>query len=138
MLREELQHISQTARDVRKFGVTIGSVLVLLAVVLWWKEKPSASAYALAGVLFSGVTWLMPNLMRPLYRAWMTLALLMGFVMTRVLLTVLFFGLFTPIAVIARLVGKDLLQERFAPGATSYWVKRSSRAYEPQQTERMF
>jgi hypothetical protein len=138
MLREELQSIPQTDREVRKFGVTLGVVLVLLAVFLFWKEKPSANYFALAAALFAGVTWMRPRLVRPVYLAWMAFAAVMGFVMTRVILTALYFGMFTPMALLARLFGKDLLHQRIDKSAASYWIKRERRAYEPQASERMF
>ncbi|NUO82084.1 hypothetical protein HUU05_18590 [candidate division KSB1 bacterium] len=72
------------------------------------------------------------------YRGWMALAVAMGFVMTRVILTVLFYGMFTPIALVMKLLRKDPLHERFDKQAETYWVKREPHTYEPQSSERMF
>lgn len=127
-----------TDRDVRKFGVTIGIVLVLLAAFFFLKEKPSAIYFASAGALLAALTWLLPGLMRPLYRAWMAFAVVMGFVMTRVILTIIYYGMFTPIALIMKLLRKDLLHERIDTQAGTYWVKRERKTYEPQSSERMF
>lgn len=138
MLREEFKTIPMSDRDVRKFGVTIGIVLVFLAAFFFWKGKPSAIYFASAGVLFAAATRLLPGLMRPAYRAWMAFAVIMGFVMTRVILTVLYFVMFTPIAVVMKLLRKDLLHERFDRRAETYWVKRAPQKYEPQTSERMF
>ncbi|MEK7727873.1 MAG: hypothetical protein AAB354_05625 [candidate division KSB1 bacterium] len=138
MLREEFKSIPSTDRDVRKFGLTIGVVLLLLAAFFWWKEKPSAIHFAFAAALFAATTWLWPRLMRPLYLAWMAFAVVMGFFMTRVILTVLYFGMFTPIALALKIFGKDLLQERMDKSATTYWIKRARETYEPQSSERMF
>ncbi len=138
MLREEFQSLPMADSDVRKFGVTIGIVLLLLAGFLFWKEKLSAMYFGGAGVLFAGVTWLLPGLMRPIYRGWMAFAVVMGFVMTRVILTALFFGMFTPIALVMKLLRKDPLHERFDKQADTYWLKREPKKYEPQASERMF
>ncbi len=138
MLREEFQNLPKTAREVRKFGLTIGVVLVLLAVFLWWKEKPSAIYFALAGVLFASATGLWPRLMRPFYLGWMAFAVVMGFIMTRVILAVLFYGMFTPMALVMKALGKDPLRERRDKTAQTYWIKRPQQAYEPRASERMF
>lgn len=138
MLREEFKSIPLTDRDVRKFGITIGIVLVLLAAFFFWKEKPSALYFASAGMLFAALTWLLPGLMRPLYRAWMAFAVVMGFVMTRVILTIIFYGLFSPISLVMKLLRKDPLHEHFDKRAETYWVKREPQRYTPQASERMF
>lgn len=138
MLREEFKSIPLTDRDVRNFGVTIGIVLVLLAAFFLWKERTSALYFASAGALFAALTWLLPGLMRPLYRAWMAFAVVMGFVMTRVILTIIYYGMFTPIALIMKLLRKDLLHERIDKRAETHWVKREPQRYTPQASERMF
>ncbi len=52
--------------------------------------------------------------------------------------TVLYFGMFTPIALITKLLGKDLLDERWDKNATTYWVKRSQTTFDPKSAENMF
>ena len=138
MLREEFKSIPRTERDVRKFGLVIGAVLLLLAFFLFWKEKPSAVYVALASMLFAGATQIRPRLMRPIYLAWMSFAVVMGFLMTRVILTALYFGMFTPIALALKIFGKDPLHERMDRNAPTYWIKRTRETYEPQSSERMF
>ena len=62
--------------------------------------------------------------LRPIQRAWMAFAIVLGWVMTRVILVVLFYVGITPIALIARLVGKRFLDLRFEPARASYWIPR--------------
>jgi hypothetical protein len=68
----------------------------------------------------------------------MILAVLIGFVMNRVILGVLFFGMFTPAALLLKILQKDLLHERWDKMAESYWVKRTPAPYLPQSSERMY
>jgi hypothetical protein len=56
----------------------------------------------------------------------MTLALILGWIMTRIILSILFFILFVPIGWIARIFGKDFLDQKFDPSANSYWILRDS------------
>ena len=61
----------------------------------------------------------------------------MGFVMTRVILGILFFGALTPIAFIARVVGKRFL-EQVDVHAGSYWQKRDPKAAGGERFEKQF
>lgn len=138
MLLQEIKNIAATPRELKRFGLMMGAILFALAAYLFWKEKGSYFYFAAVGALFAGTGLLQPKLLRPVYQGWMTLAVIMGFVMTRVILTVLFFGLFTPIALLAKLFGKDLLQQRWDKKANTYWVTREQGEYKPQSAERMF
>ena len=64
----------------------------------------------------------------------MAAALLMGWVMSRVILTVLFFVAITPIALFLRATGKDLLDVR-GLARKSYWKGRRARANEDYEKQ---
>src|SRR5256885_17217061 len=64
---------------------------------------------------------LRPRLFRGFYRAGMTISFYIGQVMGRILLTVFFILVVTPLGLLLRLAGKDLLQLKRPPGAGSYW-----------------
>lgn len=138
MLWQEIKNITATPRELKRFGIMMGIILFALASYLFWKEKGSYFYFAAPGVILAGVGLLLPTLLRPVYHGWMAIAAVMGFVMTRVILTLLFFGLFTPMALLARLFGKDLLQQRWNKNTGSYWVRREEGEYQPSSSERMF
>lgn len=63
------------------------------------------------------------------YRLWMGLSFVMGWIMTRVILIVLFYGVVTPIALLARLFGKRFLDTSYrGPSRQSYWHEREKEA----------
>lgn len=138
MLRQEIKNLAVTPAKLRSFGLTMGLLLLALAGYLFWRESSSAGYLLAAAVVFAGLGGLVPRLLAPVYRTWMTLALLMGFVMTRMILTVLYLGLFTPIGLVARLLGKDLLEQRWNPQAQTYWVKRMAGEFKSEAAEKMF
>ena len=138
MILEEIKNIKATTTEVRKFAVTMGIVLLIIAGFLWWKDQPAFQYFVIAAVSFAGIGLLLPVVMKPIYRAWMTFAVVMGFVMTRVILSIMFFLVFTPIGLIARLLGKDLLDQRIDKNASSYWIERSPSQYDPKTSEQMF
>jgi hypothetical protein len=122
----------------RRFGLTVGGVFLLLAAVLFWRTKPlwpfcGGLGAALAGL---GLAW--PAALAPVERIWMTVARAMGWVMTRVILTLLFCLIFTPAGLILRLLGKDPLGLRFPGNTASYWQARTDYDGAPERMEKMF
>ena len=125
-------------KGLREFGLTVGIAFGVLATLLYWREKahyiyfvPVSAALILLGLI-------LPAVLRPVRKGWMTLAAGMGWVMTRVILTILFFGVFTPLGVIARMVGKQFLNVHIERSAKSYWVYREGVESGPERLERQF
>ena len=121
---EEIRNIKSGRKELREFGITIGVVLVLLAGIALWRGKASFPYLVICGIVFivSGLAF--PAILKPLQKAWMAFAAVMGFVMSRLILTILFFGILTPIALAMKLFGKDLLDERIVKAEPSYWHER--------------
>ena len=81
---------------------------------------------------------LAPVVVKPLFYAWMTMALALGFVMTRVLLTIFFFLVLTPVALIFRLIGRDALHRKLDRDAPSYWIKKQYLIEDRSRFEKFF
>jgi hypothetical protein len=69
-----------------------------------------------------------PRLVRPIYVGWMILAFPVGWVLSRVVLALVFYGVFTPLGLLSRLAGRDTLARRPQPGAASYWTPKPAPA----------
>jgi hypothetical protein len=125
MLKEEFKNIKETKRDLRKFGVTVGGVLLIIAALLFYFDKSSAIYFAIIGslLLISGLTF--PQILKPLNKIWMGLAVVLGFFMSRLILTILFYIALTPISLIAKLVGKKFMILKYDKSAKTYWEKRT-------------
>jgi uncharacterized membrane protein len=125
MLKEEFKNIKETKKDFRKFGLTVGGILLIITAFLFYFEKPSAIYFAIIGLLLfiSGLTF--PQILKPINRIWMGLAIILGFFMSRLILTVLFYIALTPISLIAKLVGKKFMILKYDKSAKSYWEKRT-------------
>ena len=111
----------KTAKELRKFGLVLGAAFAVLAGLLYirhsglWGVSASVAGFlALTGILF-------PTLLRPVEWFWMKLALVLGFVVTNVLLTVVFFAGVVPTGLLMRMFGKDPLNLRPSPLEDSYW-----------------
>ncbi|HYB40234.1 MAG TPA: SxtJ family membrane protein, partial [Candidatus Methylomirabilis sp.] len=65
-----------------------------------------------------------PPAIRPIFVGWMMLVFPIGWVVSHVLLALVFYGLFTPVALVFRLVGRDALALGRRRTARSYWQAR--------------
>jgi len=138
MIKEEFKAIPRGDSDIRKFGILFFLIGAGLAVFLYYKESNLWQWFAIAAGLFLVGGLFIKPLLRPLYMAWMYFAVVLGFVMTRVILGILFFGVFTPMGMLMKLFRVRMLELKLEPSATSYWEKREPVKYSQELTERMF
>jgi len=104
------------------FGVPL--VALILGIIGWLRTDHwsgwtmwLAGAGAAAGLLF----WLAPWIARPFYILWHALGCAIGFVVSNVLLTAVYYLVVTPIGLLLRIAGRDPLERRFEPERSSYW-----------------
>ncbi|MFO8070338.1 MAG: SxtJ family membrane protein [Polyangia bacterium] len=138
MLKGALKNISSTRKDLRGFGLVIGVALEAIGAFLWWKEWPHWWTLVAAGGLTSLLALVLPAALKPLQIPWMLLALALGFVVSRILLSVLFYLVLTPMGLIGRLLGKRFLDERIDRRAESYWRVRDAEGDRRERLERQF
>jgi hypothetical protein len=135
-----IEQIRSCPREWRRFGLLIGLLLIGLGLWLGWQTHPAARAWCLvAGLVALLLSWIAPSLLRWPYLIWMTIGLFLGTIVSTLLLTLLFFFLVTPIALIARLLGKDFLALKLVRNGSSYWKRREpAQQPEPARYERQF
>ncbi len=138
MLREEIQSLDVGNRQLRSFGITLGIALVLLAGIFYWREIPASRVIASIGILLFLIGLIAPRSLRLLYKPWMILALVLGFMMTRILLVGIYVLLFIPVGTLMRLFGKDPLRRKLDPHAKTYWISKRYDAKDPKRFERYY
>jgi Saxitoxin biosynthesis operon protein SxtJ len=111
----------------RKFGLTVGGLLLAFAAVRWllghggWVCIVAASI----GTVLVLLCATMPRVLRPLNRGWMALGTAMAMIMSPIVMLLMFLLVFTPIAIGMRLAGRDALGLRRKPAGQSYWHTRT-------------
>ena len=116
------KQVKKSPRALRKFGLVMTVPLLILGALLWWKGKPAAPyLLALAG-FFLIIALVLPRILQPIEWVWMKLAHILSAIMTRVILTLTFYLVITPLGLAMRLLGKDLLHLKFEQNRQSYWV----------------
>lgn len=114
-----------TRSELRQFAA-LGLPLfcVAIAAALWKVGFSSAISgiVAVTGAAIGVTGWLRPDLFRPIFVAWMAAAYPIGWVISHLVLAILYFGVLTPIGLTLRLFGRDPLTRRWDRGATTYWT----------------
>jgi hypothetical protein len=121
------------ANPERSFGISVGGVLCLLAALLIWRGRVGrAELFGGVGVVLVIFGLVYPRLLKWPSAIWWRFALLLGHVMARVWLTVLFAVVLVPVSAFWRLIGKDPLtrQRKHWPGWSPYPARyRDSKHY---------
>ena len=138
MFKEEIKNIKEDKSTLRKFGLTVGTVLLLVGIVLYLTGKSYSVVFAGAGVLLILFGLILPGILKPLNKIWMILAVILGWFMSRLILFSLFYIVITPIGFFLRIAGKDFLNLRTDKNSDSYWEKREKTVKEKIDYERQF
>ena len=135
---DEIKNIKTEVIDLRKFGIIVGTVLLIIAGLLFWKEKESFQLFLTIGIVLSVAGIAIPFILKPIYWVWMVLATILGWFMTHVILSLLFYAVLTPIGLIGRLFGKQFLDLKMDGSKQSYWNVRKVEAFDTQNHEKQF
>ena len=140
MLIQEIKNIANIKdyKAFRKFGITIGTVLVLLGIILSIKAGNNLLFLSLSGLVLMLVSLMFSKLLRPLYIIWMSIAAVLGFIMSRIILSLIFYLVFSPVGIILRIFRKDLLDRKIEPDKESYWNMRKAENYRPEDSEKQY
>jgi hypothetical protein len=117
---------SVDARMLRQFAVLW--LLVWSGLAVWqWSHGHSTWAMVLGAVAlaFGPIGLVKPEAIRPVFAALTALTRPIGIVMTRVVLAVAYYLLFTPLALIFRLIGRDALSRKRRTDVRTYWSPRT-------------
>ena len=108
----------------RKFGFFFTFVFMTAAAYFCYSANVSwAYVFIAAALLFLLVTLIKSDALLPLNKLWMRFGLLLGMIVSPIVLGLIFFGLFTPIAMLMRLSGRDELRLKCSQKA-SHWISR--------------
>ena len=134
---EELNNIKFGRKDLKNFGYTIGFILLIISVFLFVRERDSSIYFFSLGLIFIGSGIIIPTVLKPAYKIWMSFAVIIGWIMTRIILSVLFYLIISTIGIFARLFGKDFLNLK-SKNNESYWNIRNKEYELNQDYEKQF
>ena len=112
-------------KQLKAFAIGLPLLLLFFA----WRHyaKTGLDIWAIGCIAFAGLSVFVSIFCRKIFErffdGWMKVAGLIGFCMTTLLLAILYYGLFAPVAIILRLSGKDFMARRLDGRLPSYWIK---------------
>ena len=122
----------------RSFGLVFSGFFALVALLPLLRGRPFRPwALAVSGA-FLLVTLIRPRLLHPLNRLWTRLAVLISKVTNPIMTGLMFYVLFTPVAWVLRLMGKDLLRLKAEPAAKTFWIPREPPGPAPETMRNQF
>lgn len=127
-----------TDAQTRKTALLVGGVLLLLAAWNFHRGRMmTVIVFGGIGCALAFVGMLLPTLARRFHVLWMRIATALGYLNSHVLLSLMFYGVFTPYGIVSRLIGRDPLKRR-DKGRDSYWIPRKNTRQQKEQFERLF
>ena len=135
---EEIKNIKSEKSDLRNFGIIVGIILLIISGFLFWKEKESFQIFLAIGITLFLTAIAIPSVLKPVYWIWMIFAIILGWFMTRVILSLLFYVVFTSIGLTLRFFGKQFLELRWDKSKESYWNFRTNEQQQNRNYEKQF
>ena len=135
---DEIKNIQSGRRELKNFGITIGLILLLIAGFLFYKGNELYLIISYISGFFIGLGIILPKLLKPFYLVWMTFALVLGWLMTRLILSLLFFVIISFIKLISGFIGIGFLETNKTNQSTSYWNHRVSEIERNQDYTKQF
>ncbi len=125
-VKADLTGLDYSRQSLQRFAWLVGSVLLLIGIYLYYKKITSAAAIvSIPGLLLLIASFIAPASLKRIYTIWMALAFLIGWLVSRILLTFIFYLLVAPIGLVAKVFGKHFLEIGQRPDQNSYWVKKN-------------
>jgi hypothetical protein len=129
---------STEIKEIRKFGTIAFVFFGFLAALVLWREK-FYLIYVFGFLSLVGLGLLIfPSPFSPAYNMWLKIAHFIGRIITGLILTLAYYLVVTPSAVLKRLFGGRPLPMRPDPYASSYWVPRSEPVQPKERFEKRF
>ena len=134
---EEIKNIKIRKKNLKSFGITMGLIFLVIGGFLFFKEKEYYPVLIYLAGSFIGLGYIIPITLKPIYIIWMVFAVILGWIMTRVILSLLFYLIISPIGFLTRIFGKDFLKLTIKNHG-SYWNYRDSSIEINQDYEKQF
>jgi len=119
-----------TRKELRHFGLLVGAVFAVIGIwPLVFRSEPLRLWALGPGGLLILLGAVLPQVLAPIHNGWMRVGHVLGWINTRILLGIVFYGLVTPIGLVFRLIGKDTMRQVSAKDSSTYRVTRTPRSH---------
>ena len=124
-------------KESRKFGFSLGLGLNILGLIMFYRYRGHFIWFSGAGSVVLLTAILYSDILAPLKKILDLVILSISLSISIISLAIAFYLIFTPIAILLRLFGKDLLNKKINKDASSYWIKRKKNIFSKESYGRM-
>ena len=108
----------------RSFGIVFFIVFVLIAIYPIINQGELRIWSLIISLFFLVLGLFNSKILTPLNKLWFKFGLFLGKIISPIIMGIIFFVVVTPIGLIMRLLGKDILNLKLNKKENSYWIKK--------------
>ena len=121
--------------DLKMFAIIWSAIFAVIGVLPLLKGDEVKIWAIIIALIFNIIAFTKPQILTRFYQIWMKFGEFIGGIMSKIMMTILYFLFFTPISIFLKIIGKDLLDKRIDKSQTSYWIERET---QPQSMKNQF
>ena len=114
-------------KENRNFGLLFSLIFLLIFLYFFFKYNIFYASLLFVSVIMTLISFLKPNFLKYFTKLWILFGLTLSKVTTPLILGIIFFFLVTPIAILLKLFGKDILRINQNKKTNSYWINRAQK-----------
>ena len=108
----------------RSFGILFFIVFLIIGLYPIYNDESPNKFFLILSLPFLILGLLNSKILTPFNRAWIKLGEILGLIIAPVIMALVYFIFLTPISLIVRIFGKDLLDIKFNKKSETYWINR--------------
>jgi len=125
-------------KELRKFGIGLAIILFAIGTIQYYFGKGIYWYFYNFSIIALFLALVIPKALKPVFILFSYIGLTINWFITRIILGIAFYILFTPFGVIMRLLGKDFLDLKLEEGKESFWSERKIKKLEKDDFEKQF
>ena len=134
-MKNNMKISNPSKKELKSFGLIMGVILIGFfgAIFAFIFENLFSLIFFILGMGFIFMACFFSEMLRPVYIIWMKFGLFMNRITTPILLGIVFYFFITPLAMVMRLFGKEVLQLKFDKDTITYRVQSIKRTRESME-----
>ena len=109
----------------KNFGLTFACVFIIIALWPLLAGEPIRLWSIIVSIFLVIISFIFPKILRPFNKWWYKFGILLGSIVSRIVIPLVFYLVVTPMGLIMRIFGKDFLEKKIKPDVSSYWMNKN-------------
>ena len=109
----------------KNFGLTFACVFIIIALWPLLAGEPIRLWSIIVSIFLVIISFIFPKILRPFNKWWYKFGILLGSIVSRIVIPLVFYLVITPMGLIMRFFGKDFLEKKIKPGISTYWTNKN-------------